>query len=80
MSTDILFVLCSGVMASKDPRQTLGISAETPAGNVSPFAGGKAFPANMDADTMTLAAGQYTTTLYDITVQITTVRVEEIFV
>ena len=27
-------------------------------GSVSPFAGGKAFPADMDADTMTLAAGE----------------------
>lgn len=28
-------------------------------GSISPFAGGKAFPSNMDADTMTIAAGDY---------------------
>lgn len=33
-------------------------------GSISPFAGGKAFPANMDADTMTIAAGDYICTQY----------------
>ncbi|KAL3152610.1 hypothetical protein ABBQ32_001627 [Trebouxia sp. C0010 RCD-2024] len=34
------------------------VSDEGQAGNISPFAGGKAFPSSMDADTMTLAAGK----------------------
>ncbi|DBA96975.1 TPA: hypothetical protein ACH3X1_001299 [Trebouxia sp. C0004] len=43
----------------RKPRST----SEEGQGGISPFAGGKAFPANMDTDTMTLAAGTVTAML-----------------
>lgn len=43
----------------KAPKRTTSGGDENQPAVISPFAGGKAFPARMDADAMTLAAGAY---------------------
>ncbi len=53
-----LFPASDVTNTSKGQRRTKSASDEAQTGTISPFAGGKAFPANMDAETMTLAAGK----------------------
>ena len=45
-------------LSSPKQRRSRTVSDENSTGNISPFAGGKAFPADMDAESMSLAAGK----------------------
>ena len=54
----------------KAPKRTTSGGDENQPAVISPFAGGKAFPARMDADAMTLAAGAHFISVLNICVKL----------